>query len=478
MGFVFIPLYIKYLGIEAYGLIGLFAVLQVWLSLLDMGMTPTLNREMAKFTGGTTSIGAILDLLRSIEIVMLITAVLVGVGIWCASAWLASDWLRAERVSTDNVAKMLTIMGIITAIGFPSGIYRSAVIGLQRQVILNIATASLSTIRGFGAVGILMWVSPTIEAFFLWQGIISVLSLIVMAMITYGLLPRSDRRGSFSWEALRNVWHFAGGIIGITFLSLLLTHVDKILLSRLLTLSEFGYYTLAYTAAGALYMLINPITQAWYPRLCELHALNDHAALSNSYHRGSQLVTIVAGSSAIVVMLFSEILLQLWTRDIELAAKTALILRILIMGNLLNGLMMMPYKAQLAHGWTKLTMRIDFISVLVIVPAILWTVPRWGGIAAACVWAILNSGYVVIGIYFMHKKILTDEKIRWYIDDVGWPLIGAAIGALSVFYITSNSTGVEHEIVVILATGISSISMSIILTRYFPLAKMWKCYVK
>lgn len=52
MGLAFVPLYIKYLGMEAYGLIGLFALLQAWLSLLDMGMTPTLNPEMARFSGG------------------------------------------------------------------------------------------------------------------------------------------------------------------------------------------------------------------------------------------------------------------------------------------------------------------------------------------------------------------------------------------------------------------------------------------
>ena len=69
MGLAFVPLYIKYLGIEAYGLIGLFAVLQAWLSLLDMGMTPTLGREMARFTGGIHSNESIRDLLRSIEII-------------------------------------------------------------------------------------------------------------------------------------------------------------------------------------------------------------------------------------------------------------------------------------------------------------------------------------------------------------------------------------------------------------------------
>jgi hypothetical protein len=49
MSLAFVPLYIKYLGIEAYGLIGIFVMLQAWLTLLDMG---ALGREMARFTGG------------------------------------------------------------------------------------------------------------------------------------------------------------------------------------------------------------------------------------------------------------------------------------------------------------------------------------------------------------------------------------------------------------------------------------------
>jgi O-antigen/teichoic acid export membrane protein len=48
MGLAFVPLYIRYLGMEAYGLIGVFAMLQTWLSLLDFGLTPTLTREMAR----------------------------------------------------------------------------------------------------------------------------------------------------------------------------------------------------------------------------------------------------------------------------------------------------------------------------------------------------------------------------------------------------------------------------------------------
>ena len=44
----FVPIYLKYIGAEGYGLIGIFASLQVVLSLLDSGLSTTLNKEIAR----------------------------------------------------------------------------------------------------------------------------------------------------------------------------------------------------------------------------------------------------------------------------------------------------------------------------------------------------------------------------------------------------------------------------------------------
>ena len=49
IGIVFVPVYIHFIGIEAYGLLGVFATFQFLLGLLDMGLSTTLNRELAKF---------------------------------------------------------------------------------------------------------------------------------------------------------------------------------------------------------------------------------------------------------------------------------------------------------------------------------------------------------------------------------------------------------------------------------------------
>src|SRR5437773_11955991 len=63
-----IPLYIKLLGIEAYGLIGFYVMLQALSQALDLGLSPTINREIARYSGRTEKPGAVRDLLRTPEL--------------------------------------------------------------------------------------------------------------------------------------------------------------------------------------------------------------------------------------------------------------------------------------------------------------------------------------------------------------------------------------------------------------------------
>jgi O-antigen/teichoic acid export membrane protein len=431
MSLAFIPLYIKYLGIESYGLIGLFAILQAWLVLLDMGMTPALGREIARFNGGANDAQYVRNLLRSIEIVVLCIAILIAIGIWLASDWLASDWLKSEKLPTEVVAQAFVIMGIVTALRFIEGIYHACVIGLQRQVQFNIINSSTATLRAIGAIIVLIWISPTIIAFFIWQGIVSIITLTLMASTTYYNLPTSDYRSHFSLNILKNVWRFAGSMTGITLLALLLTQTDKIILTKSLTLTEYGYYAIASTVAGALYMLVMPINQAWFPKLNELHARNNNIDFIEKYHQGSQLISVIMGSLAIILAIFSENIIFIWTQNKEFTQHTSTLVSILTLGNLLNGLMWIPYQAQLAYGWTHLAIWINIIAVLIIVPSIILITPHYGAEGAAWVWVALNIGYVLVGIHFMHLKILQTEKWHWYKYDVIFPLgIGAIIAIL------------------------------------------------
>jgi hypothetical protein len=98
-------------------------------------------------------------------------------------------------------------------------------------------------------------------------------------------------------------------------------------------------------------------------------------------------------------------------------------------------LMHVPYYLQLAHGWTRLTIYVNTLSIFFIVPAIFWATPRYGPEGAAWIWIILNASYVLIAASFMYQKLIKSEKWRWYFYDLLYPLLGATVGALGCKWI-------------------------------------------
>src|SRR5260221_11087056 len=67
IGIIMVPTYVKYMGAEAYGLVGFFAMLQAWFQLLDVGLPPTMSRETSRYRGGATDALSLRRLLRGVE---------------------------------------------------------------------------------------------------------------------------------------------------------------------------------------------------------------------------------------------------------------------------------------------------------------------------------------------------------------------------------------------------------------------------
>jgi O-antigen/teichoic acid export membrane protein len=240
---------------------------------------------------------------------------------------------------------------------------------------------------------------------------------------------------------------------GISIVVLLLTQTDKIILSKMLPLDLFGYYMLAWTVSATLLRIIGPIDSAVYPTLTRLVSEKNGFDLRELYHKSSQMENVLLVPAALVLILFSDAILLLWSGDSEIARNTAPILSILAIGTCLNGFMHMPYWAQLAHGWTSLAFYQNLVSVVVLVPLMVMLTRDYGGVGAASVWVILNSGYVLIAIHIMHHRILQTEKWDWYVHDVGAPTVAALTVALVGKFIMPAELAHFFQVLYIVAVG-------------------------
>jgi O-antigen/teichoic acid export membrane protein len=346
-----------------------------------------------------------------------------------AASYLAHDWIKADRLPASTIRQAVAIMGILTALQWPLSFYGGGLQGLQRQTLLSGINAGTATLKGGGAVLILWLVSPTIVAFLSWQIVTTALQTLLTTFCLWRNVPVSRQPPRFRLGLLLSVWRFAAGMSGISVMALILTQLDKVILSRLLSLETFGYYVLAGTMTSAVSLLIGPVFAALFPRFSTLVVLKDEKALRQLYHRGCQLMSVLLLPTGMVVAFFSRELLLLWTGSPVAAQSAYLTASLLVVGTVLNGLMTLPYALQLAYGWTRLTFYTNVIAVLVLGPALWWAALRFGTVGAAAVWVVLNSGYVLIQLQLMHRRLLPGEQWRWYLEDVALPLVAALVTA-------------------------------------------------
>lgn len=470
----FIPLYVRFLGVEAYGLIGFYIMLQAMVQVLDLGLGPTMNREMARYSVLPDKAGEARDFARTLETGYWALGISAGAIIALSSSLITTRWINVGTLPLPLVQRALILMGGLAALQLPLAFYQGGLMGLQRQVLLNGVKIAMAALGSGGAVLILWLVSPTITAFLAWQLTVGVVQALILAACLWNNLPSDGSAPRFAPALLRNVWRFAAGMSGITVSAIILTQLDKILLSKLLTLKMFGYYTLATALGNGLYVLITPVFNATFPKLSALVASRDENGVRELYHLGTQVMAVLVLPVASVTAFFSYDIMALWTGSAETARYTAPIVSILVAGTAMNGLMNLPYALQLAHGWTRIGLLINTLFVFAFVPAIIFLATRYGAVGGAAAWAALNATYIIAGIPLTHRRILVGEAWKWISLDVAPPLAAALFAAaagrlFTPFPMTPAATALTLVAVWMVCTGLSAMTAS--MTRSWILSQ-------
>lgn len=424
---LFIPQYINLMGVEAYGVVGLYLTLQGVLQLFDFGLSPTMNREMARYSVQPERAGEARDFARTVELGYWALGLLIGTAIGVAAHFIATQWVNAKSLPVSVVEQSIILMGVLTILQWPMTLYHGGLMGLQRQPALNALQIVLSTLNNGGAFLVLWLVSPTITAFLIWQIMVNALRIVLVARLFWRSLPPIDRKPRINPKLIHPVWHFAAGMSGITLSAIVLSQLDKVILSKLLSLETFGFYTLATVIGNGLTLVITAIFNVIFPRLAALATLGDAEAEKRFYHRAAQVMSVAILPVATLIAFFSFDILLVWTNNPEVARNVAPIAGLLVVGTALNGLMNLPYALQLAHGWTSLGLRLNAFFIILFVPALVWMTNHYGVTGAALMWVILNGIYVVLGAPLTHRRLLNGEMWRWFFDDVLLPCAGAAL---------------------------------------------------
>ena len=150
--------------------------------------------------------------------------------------------------------------------------------------------------------------------------------------------------------------------------------------------------------------------------------------------------------------LFSYEILELWTRNSELASQAAGALSVLALGTMLNAFMNMPYAMQLAHSYTHLALMQNIIAVIFMAPLTWYLATHYNLTAAALPWFLVNAGYVVFGMPLMHRYLALQGLRDWYFKSILKPVIYAGGGMAFVKIIWTTLLGQQIMIALMFIT--------------------------
>lgn len=397
-----LPWYLAALGPSQFGLIGFIVMLQAVLGLLDAGMSQALVREIAvRFDSADTGRHSTAALLFGFERIYWLFAFFAGCATLLLADPIATHWLNLKDLPITLGREAVYGAAVIFAAQLPGSVYRSLLVAAQAQITLNAVMLGGALARhGGGVLVILYW--PSLSAYLIWHASIALLETLVRGRSAWKTL--GVKRKGMKWDLteLRPVWRLAASMSGVTLLGALTVQMDKIVLSRMASIEQFGYYTIAASIATGLLQLIYPLVQAVLPRAIQLRS--DPVGLRRLSIKLVCLVALLVAFCALVFATLGKWLLTVWLRSPPTVEVIYPLLALLLVGTGLNAFYNVGYMNWIVHETIHRVFQVNVLALVLSVSLIPSFIAWQGTIGAALGWLTINLIGFVLSLEWLKRK--------------------------------------------------------------------------
>lgn len=399
--FLFVPIYLHYLGSEQYAFIAIFTTLFMFFSVLDLGLSQSFTRLIAQYRVSEKSV----RLLATLEKVFVILVLVICAVWWAISPFLVQAWLKSPAVAGVDVVGAFRLIGIAAALSLLFPVYFSGFMGLERQGEANAHFISLGIIRNVFVIPIIANY-PSIYVFFVWFIIAHIFSTFIIRLRLLNILQHPNGY-HFSWDELLQVRKFASGMAIIAIASAIIGQADKIVIANFLKLEELTVYSLGAMMAQSPVIVTTPICMAMLPRIT--NAIHENRDIVSSV---KNLVLVVFAVGLIVTFIVGYApsrLLTFWTAGQIKSAESDAFIRMLLIANLGLSLQMVSFQLAIAHGNLVYNKNASIFSAIILFPCLILAASVYGIFGVALLMAVLMitaTAYTNTMIYLRHSTSL------------------------------------------------------------------------
>jgi len=385
VGLFAVPVVVRHLGDARFGVLGLVWAALGYFTILDLGLgrgtTRFVAQALASGEVGLAGRVATLSVVLHTALGVVAGAVVAGLTAWLIPVLVhgPDPLVREARAAFYLVA--LSLPFALLAAGL-----RAVLEAAARFDVANLIRIPFSS---------LMFLGPAVVAA-LGGGLGQIVALllvlrVVNCALTFIAIPRSVPGMRWSLAAagvpVAALVRYSGWVGMANLLNPFLHHFDRFLLGALRGVEAVGYYTAPFEMVTRLLVVPGAAALTLFPAFSTLSRERDGARGARLLARSGAVLTVLLLLPTFILVGFAEPLLRLWLGP-TFAGQSAVALRLLAVGVMVNGLAHVPYSYLQGVGRPDLPTKFLLVELPVYILAAWWLVTRYGVAGAAGAWTL------------------------------------------------------------------------------------------
>jgi O-antigen/teichoic acid export membrane protein len=426
-----IPLIVKAIGTDRFGILTLAWVLTGYLSMLDLGLGRALTKIVAEKIGENRTAeipGTIWTALSGLVLI----SIAVGLIFWSCSHWVVNDLLKIPADLKKETLYTFYLLAAVIPVVVVSVGFRGVLEAYQRFDLVNAARIPLG-IYSFAAP--LAVIPFSVKLYFIIA--LLLLGRLITASIQFYLCCRVSSRllkdFSVDFKIFVALLRFGGWMTVTNVISPLLVYLDRFFIGALLSIAAVAYYATPSEVITKLTLVSGALMSVVFPAISASYNV-DRQRAAFLVERGLKYVFIVIFPIVLVLISFTLEGLRFWLNE-DFAQNSKNVTQILAIGIFFYCMGQIPYAFIQGAGRPDLTAKLHLLEMPVYL-ILLFGAIHWAGIVgAAIVWTI-RIALDTICLFIMTQRLLgtnrlpTKEKFAALVSAVITLAVIACIGPL------------------------------------------------
>ena len=405
-----IPLLIKGMGVERFGVLSVAWIVVGYFSLFDFGLGRALTHLVASKIGEGKR-DQIPALISSGMLMMISLGVVGAILVALITPWLVGGSLKIpESLQNETLISFFLLAASIPLVIITTAL-RGILEALQRFDVVNLVRVPLGALTYFGPLAVLSFSNhlPWIIGALIVARFISMLAYLFIGLRIY---PELAVRTIPDMKIIRQFLHFGGWMTVSNVAAPVLLYAGRLGLAFFVSAEAVAYFSTPYDVVVNLLLVPGIFVTVLFPVFSQQLHINP-CRVRILYHRSLWIIAGLMLPACILTWVFARVILTKWIGQ-EFAEHSYRVAQWLAIGVFINSFGHISQSLIQALGRPDLTAKLHVIELVLYLPYMWWLIRDYGIDGAAISWVIRvlisTIALLVMARYCLNGKIRKLDK--------------------------------------------------------------------